>query len=83
MGDRTNNNTQAFHFLRNVNDPESKIEMSPNLNLMPHDDIKREFISILQNQGIAVDAGRQVALGSFGDVVIYENSVIDMVADSG
>jgi hypothetical protein len=77
------NNKQEFHFLCNVEDPSSKIQMSPDLNLMSHEHIKNEFMTIMNHQGIDATGGRHVAIGSFGDVVIFENGVIDMVSDSG
>ena len=74
--------TQRFYFLSNVEDPSSKVPMSTDLNLLSVDNIKNEFVGILTEHSLALD-GRYVAVGSYGDVVIYENGEIDMVSDSG
>jgi len=71
---------QTFTLI-NLYTKEKKI-IEGNFNIHPTDIIKTKMQSYIHDFEWNID-GKYVAIGSYGDSVIYNNGSIDLVADSG
>jgi hypothetical protein len=61
---------------------ESFAPMSDDLNRLPEDEIKRLMDEAIAQAGWTATGDRVVAIGSWGDCVVYDRGEITLISDS-
>lgn len=61
---------------------DESVPLDDDFNLMTFEDMKKRFECLMFNLSWPGN-GRYVAVGSYGDCVVYKNGEIDLIADSG